>query len=169
MDPLAPSGLFSYGLRLRIDPAAVVASASEPVQLPPALNHNGVAGAGAVQMIGSDWVGVKGTVDITALPIEFYGEAILATFLLTDQSGIVGGSYELRLDFFNTLGPTESIFVDGEGNTLDDRITFGSAIVNIIPEPATLHLGAFALAVFVGGWRWMRSQGVRRSLPRRES
>ena len=38
-------------------------------------------------------------------------------------------SYPLRLDFFNTLGPTEQIFVDGQGNVLDPQIAFGEALV----------------------------------------
>lgn len=161
IDATIPAGLFSYGVRLEFDPAKLVATATQPVMVPMALNFNGVEGIGALIGSGNGWLGVKGTVDISALPLQAYSGTLLATFLLADLTGVVGETYEFDLTFFNTLGASETIFVDGLGRGLDDRISFGSGFVTIVPEPSTL--GILAVAGMMGlGW-WQGRRAVRRA------
>ena len=130
-----PNGLFSYGVRLEFDPASgrtdTVFEAVDP------LNFNGVLGEGALQDSGEDWVGIKGTVDIFQDPVNFYDDILVTTVHVTYD---IPGDYNISLGIFNTLGPTEEIFVDGEGTVLDDNLSFGSARVTVIPEPTTWGL-----------------------------
>jgi hypothetical protein len=135
-------GLFSYGVLLVYDPVmgGVVDAAS--ILVPPALNFDGVRGPGAFKQIGSGTAGVKGTVDFFAQSAEYYTGTALATFTVTPETP---GEYQLMLKLFNTLGPTESIFVAGDGSKLDDQIGFSEARLVVIPEP-----GCWALLVLGG-------------------
>jgi hypothetical protein len=140
--------LFSYGVSvtgdweaLAIDPLGVV--------VPPELDFNGVAGPGAFIGEGDDFIGVKGTVNLSVSPIELYDGIMLAEFHFRFTQP---GTYSLTLDFFNTLGPTEDIFVNQDGRAIDDEIEFRSALVQVvIPEPrmATLLLAGI-------GWLLVR-------------
>ena len=46
------------------------------------------------------------------------------------------GVYNLDLDFYNTLGPSEQLFVSGNGTLLDPILVFESAMISVVPEPA---------------------------------
>lgn len=89
--------------------------------------------------------GAKGTVDPSVLPPKGYTDSLLATFVLTDLSTKVGGSYPLQLELFRTLGATESVFVTAGGEQLDARLVFGSAMVDVIPEPSLVALVVLGL------------------------
>jgi hypothetical protein len=96
--------------------------------------------------------GAKGSVDPAVLPPQGYADPTLVTFSMTDLSRTAGKSYQLRLGLFRTLGPTESVFVSGNGEKLDDELTFGTATVEIIPEPAGLFwmtMGGFLVMAAV--------------------
>jgi hypothetical protein len=142
--PPLPNGLFSYGIRLNLPAGKVVASTSDAAVVPLPINFNGTAGPGALRQIATDLIGVKGTINFDA-PLESYKGALLTTFNLKNQAG-VGETYTLTLDLFRTLGPTETVFVDGLGLNLDSLITFGSASVTVIPEPSVAVLLALPLA-----------------------
>ncbi|MFN0126542.1 MAG: hypothetical protein ACKV19_07655 [Verrucomicrobiales bacterium] len=133
--------LFSYGISVVGDWEAQ-AIFPQGVDVPAALDFNGVAGPGAFIGLGDEFIGVKGTVNLSVNPIEMYGGRVLAEFQLRFAQP---GSYELRLDFFNTLGPTEDIFVNQDGIAIDDQIEFRPGLVQVvIPEPRipTLLLAA---------------------------
>lgn len=103
------------------------------VDVPGPLDFNGVAGPGAQKIVFPEFIGAKGTVDLSANPVLTYTGAVLAEVRYQFNEP---GTYPIRLDFFNTLGPTEDIFVNGNGVAIDDSIEFGSTIVHvIIPEP----------------------------------
>jgi hypothetical protein len=69
--------------------------------------------------------------------------SVLATFTLGFNQP---GSYPLNLDFFNTFGPSEDIFVTGSGTVLDPQITFGSTLLQVvIPEPQLAALLCLAI------------------------
>lgn len=127
-----PNSLFSFGVAVLPEPGSMSFSVMG-IDVPVPLDFNGVAGPGASKTVLPDLIAVKGTVNLATNPIQVYSGTLLATFNFRfDQPGL----YPLRLDFFNTLGPTEAIFITGEGIVIDDRITFGSTIVQvIIPEP----------------------------------
>jgi len=153
IDPAASGGLFSYGVRLRFG-AGPIPGASLQAAVPLALDHDGPRGRGAVLQVLADGAGAKGTVDMFASPIGYYTESLLAEFSLTLPAV---GEYRLELDLFNTLGPTEDIFVTGDGTVLDRVLGFGGATVRVIPEPAVpaAALGGSILLL-------LRCRGVRR-------
>lgn len=135
LDAPPTGGLASYGFRLLHDAGVVQAG---PVTTPAALNYFGVNGPGNLIRIEPDFIGIKGTVDFFAGPDDYYHGTLLAAFKLTFP---VPGDYTLSLDLFNTVGPTEDIFVTGGTfDVLDGDMTFGPASVHVvevstIPEP----------------------------------
>ena len=129
ISPAPPNGLFSYGVRLLVNETNGVVPQNSSLQPSTPLNFNGVLGAPALKQIQPGSAAIKGTVDFFAVPVVPFSNAFLVTFLVTDRGG---DSYPLRLDFFNTLGPTEQIFVDGKGNVLDAQIEFAGALVTHI-------------------------------------
>ena len=68
---------------------------------------------------------------------------------LSDDPAFVRAAAQGALDFFRTLGPNETLFVDGQGRSLDGQITFDSAEIEVVPEPEILNL------VLVGSCCWM--------------
>ena len=145
LDSPVASGLFSYGVRLVFDAQAGGLITESGIIAPAPLNFNGVQGSGAFKVIDEGFAGVKGTVDVFADPQVYFTET---EFVVFDMRFSKEGEYVLDLDTFRTLGPTESIFVTGDGAVLDDMISFGTATVTVVPEPGTvvlLILGACAL------------------------
>ena len=142
--PPLPNGLFSYGIRLILPAGKVVAGSSDAAVVPLPINFNGTAGPGAFRQVTTDFIGVKGTVNFGGT-LEAYKGALLTSFNLKNQAG-VGETYTLTLDLFRTLGPTETVFVDGLGVNLDPLVTFGSASVTVVPEPSVAVLLVLPLA-----------------------
>jgi hypothetical protein len=68
---------------------------------------------------------------------EGYSGTLLATIEITNLAP--GGSYLLTLGRYST-SPTFAEFVDWGGNSLDGQVSFGSATVTAVPEPATMAL-----------------------------
>lgn len=148
IDPVPGAGLFSYGIVVGFDPAKALLEMAG-ISVPKDLDFNGVLGPGALTSAGDGFAGVKGTVIFSSSPLQTYSGSLLATFLVTDKSGGVGSSYSLDLSLFKTLGETETVFVDGAGNPLDDKLVFGTTLINIVPEPAVSVLILPALIVFL--------------------
>jgi hypothetical protein len=149
IEPVVPAGLFSYGVSVAFDALKASLSAGD-IAVPPPLSFNGFTGGSPTREALAGFAGVKGTVDATAAPIHFYEGAVVATFLFR-IAGNPGDSFPLELGLFRTLGPSESVFVDGNGATLDDRLVFGSALVTIVPEPRVSILiaaGGIGLTLF---------------------
>lgn len=136
-----PAGLFSYGLKLTHEPDPFLVPTASAIQVPASLDFNGVAGAGASKAVDPGFAGAKGTVDLFAAPIQYYSGSQLVRFELHYQTP---GHYNLGLAIFRTLGPTESVFVDGKGGILDNNISFGSARVEVVPEPTVLAFAGWA-------------------------
>jgi hypothetical protein len=153
IDPVPVGGLFSFGIQLLFEPANARVSSDRAIVVPLALDFNGPAGAGALKAITPDSAAVKGSVDPAILPPQGYTGSSLASFEVTDLSLSPGKSYQLRLGLFRTLGPTESVFVSGTGEQLDGNLTFGTATVELIPEP---NVVSFLLAFGLIGLRVRR-------------
>lgn len=149
LDPQASAGLFSYAVELLVEESKARVSSLSAITVPAQLDFNGVLGPGAHVALGAGFAGAKGTVDFFAVPIKYYAGADLAAFVISDLSGTLG-EYPLRLRGFNTLGPTESLFVTGDGQVLDRFITFQGAMVRVIPEPNAWVLLGFGGAIFWG-------------------
>lgn len=128
-----PSGLLSMGVRITPEAAkAKVANAGE-ISIVPALDSDGGFGPGARAV--NTFVGsatAKGFVPLIDPP---YAGTSLVSFWVTGVSSAM--PYNLSLSLFREA-PTESVFVTGGGQVIDEQIVFGTARVTLIPEPAAL-------------------------------
>jgi hypothetical protein len=140
IDPVPAGGLFSFGVRILFEPADAQIASDQAIVIPAPLDFNGPAGVGALKVIVQGSAAVKGSVDPVLLPPRGYSDPILASFEITDISLAPGRSYPLKLELFRTLGPTESVFVSGNGLPLDGNLAFGMATVEVVPEPRVLSL-----------------------------
>lgn len=146
MDPVPASGLYSQGMLIEVrDRAGAFAGVVRPA---PAndLNFDGVLDemAAAVES-GSGLGGVKGSARFsTALSLLF--DPVIADFRI---ESLPGGTYDLTLQAWNELGPTEDIFVTGRSETLDAFITFGTAVAEVegpsLPGPDSVTFGSITL------------------------
>lgn len=136
------NGLFSYGWQMQFDPAKASINA---VTVPAPLDFFGFApGANVATDFGL--AGAEGNVDqVTFTPYE---DSLLATITLVNNAP-VPDEYDLTLSLAPHF-PPEQLFLDGDGNVLDDALVFGVArVVVAVPEPSTFALaalGAVALA-----------------------
>jgi len=95
-----------------------------------------------VVAVGTEFAAAKGTAEFFASDRPALTRVILVGFMLRDLGR---GPYTLTLDFFNTLGPTEQIFVDAAGRALDSEIEFGRAEVIYGPTLEVDVIGPVAL------------------------
>jgi hypothetical protein len=131
--PPPPDGLFSFGIRVVLGRSASVVGAVG-IRTAETLAHDGPRLNAPVVAVGESFAATKGTADFLDARRPNATNAILATFLVQDNGG---EPYELGLNVFNTLGPTEQIFVDSKGQVLDSQIVFGSAhVVRRVPGGA---------------------------------
>jgi hypothetical protein len=136
-------GLLGMSFMVEFDPFLALVAGQDDIAIQAALDGDGLGGP-ALKAVGPGYAGAAGAVALDNA--EGYKESLLA------QVGIrhtAQGSYTLGLDFFFT-DPRMADFVDIDGNALDDQITFGSASVTVVPEPASCGLlaaGAGLLAL----------------------
>lgn len=133
------NGLFSYGWELSF-PATK--AAANKVTVVPELDFWGFPPGASIEIIAGI-ARAEGNVDLNTA--EPYTGAQLATVNL-QNFGSPGDSYLLQLALAPHF-PTEQLFLDGQGNVLDDLIYFGSARVFVIPEPATCWLFGWGIAL----------------------
>ena len=118
----------SFGIQLLFDPAKASAAGVGTMEVNPSLAFDGPRADLPVIAVGSGFAAAKGTIRFQAGETPLPTNRVLVTFLIRDLNQ---GSYKLSLDFFNTLGSTEQIFVDNRGQVLDSLIQFGTA--DVIP------------------------------------
>jgi hypothetical protein len=157
IDPVPVSGLFSFGVRINFDPLEAQPLSAASIVVPLPLDFNSVLGPGASRVVDAGMAAVKGTVQFSAVPPPAYTGSLLATFYLKNADSTLGKTYPLSLQLFRTLGPAESVFVNGLGQPLDAQMIFGSAVVTVIPEPCSWMLLA------LGGLLLRRTELVYRS------
>lgn len=129
--------LFSFGIRLI--PEAGSSLMVERIAVPPALDFSGfVDGA----LASHADLGVKGNVALNTPELQGYDGSLLAEFLVRfDQ----GGVWTVGLDLYRTAGPNEDVFVTTSGASLDESLTFGTAVVHVIERPVlSVHRGSEA-------------------------
>ncbi len=124
--PTPPAGLYSFGVRMRINSTNARISGVGAITVPGDFAFDGPRAQSAVVAAGGNFAAVKGTTQFYSNSLRSSSNALLATFYITD---LAPGSYQLQLEFFNTLGPTEQIFVNGAGQVLDPLIAFNTAMV----------------------------------------
>jgi len=126
--PLPPEGLFSYGVVCTVQGdnglVGIVTLAPEA-----GLLYDGALGAGARGIVAEPGkYSVKGSVDVfSPTKTAHFGETLGSMSI----AGLPGGVYTLQLASHNTLGPTESVFVDGGCRSLDGFLEFGSATLRV--------------------------------------
>lgn len=133
-------GLSSYGVKLLFPSTEAIVE--KLTFLEPALNFNGPQGSPAITEFGPGFAAVKGTIDFFAQPMQYFSGTRIVEFEVLNLSS---GEYALSLELYRTLGPTESIFVNGGGSVLDQRLVFGSATV--VPEPGSIIVFLLAGAI----------------------
>lgn len=147
--------LSSFGVRLSFDPEMAAVMGATAVEVSPDLAFDGPRTDAAVVAVGRGFAAAKGTIRFIGGEGRFPTNQMLVTFLLQDLGQ---GNYPLHLDFFNTLGPTEQIFIDGFGNVLDSDIAFGTAEVKATggieietPSPLALNrqTGLFEQTIYL--------------------
>jgi len=126
ISPAVPGGVFSFGVMLMVDSTNATVAGASAIAVPPALHFDGPRAAVPVVATGPGFAAVKGTGEFFSPVLTTSSNTLLATFYVSDRGN---GPYELRLGFFNTLGSTEQIFVNGSGTVLDPQITFATAAV----------------------------------------
>lgn len=146
-----PEGLFSYGVKVEFDQAAVALVGIGEILVPAALNFNGFS-SGATKQTGSGFAGVKGNIDQSVF--QSYLGSLLVTIQFEDLGS--GTPYRLDLKIFRTLGDSEQVFLNGTGAVLDGSVILGSAQVSPVPEPqvsAMLAVGVMGLLGALGRLR----------------
>lgn len=147
-DPI-PEGLYSFATSVLFNPAKATTTGLADVAAAAALDNFGFF-PGALEQVAAGRASTKGNIDQLVDPLDPYDGTLLATIQLTNLAS-APDEYPLTLDFFNTLGPTEQMFLDGEGNVLDLAIQFGTAKVVVVPEPQSLVLAAMGML----SWGWL--------------
>jgi hypothetical protein len=133
ISPNQAGGLYSFGVRLGFpsDRARVVSVGMNDVISE--LRNDGPRLTSPVVGVGPGFAAAKGTAEFLSGLRPTSQRPELVTFQVQDLG--LPGSYELTLDFFNTLGPTEQVFVDGNGGVLDSSIQFQRATVTRVARP----------------------------------
>jgi hypothetical protein len=126
IDPVPNGGLASFGVLLSFDPESASVVGVGGIEVNPELSFDGPRSDTPVVSVGRGVAGTKGTLRFQPGSIKASTNRVLVTFLIRDLGK---GPHRLQLSFFNTIGPTEQIFVDGSGGVIDSQIVFGSAEV----------------------------------------
>lgn len=123
VSPLPASGLFSYGLVAEVKGTSGLIGV---VNLVPqaALRFDGVMGANERREVAGGIARVKGTVNFQHPAKPPFLQSGIVTLSV---SGLSAGAYRIRLSSWNTLGPTEQLFVDGSQQCFDPSLLFGVA------------------------------------------
>ncbi len=144
IDPVPSPGIFSYGLICSLQGSNGLVGI---VTMDPAadLGFDGPFGPG-VRGINAETglFSAKGSVDALAVGRPMHMAATLGSLTI---AGLPEGNYTLRLASYNTLGPTETIFVDGLNRPLDPLLNFGTATLRVqsvstpVPQASVTALG----------------------------
>ena len=132
MRPLPTAGLFSYGVVTTVKGSNGLVGVVTMNPMPP-LSFDGILGPGTrgVIAVAGSFSG-KGSVDIFLPEKPNHTDPTIGT---VSVAGLPEGTYTLALAPYNTLGITESIFVDGLCRSLDPDLDFGTATLTIVSRP----------------------------------
>jgi hypothetical protein len=135
-DQPVPGGLLSMGVKITFDGGKANVSDVSNIILPLALQNDGAGGA-PLKEVATGSARVFGSENIFTAT-EGYAGTLLATFTISDLAP-QGDSYTLTLARYSS-SPTFSDFVDWGGDAFDSQLSFGSGIVNVVPEPSSVVL-----------------------------
>lgn len=132
MDPMPPAGLFSYGLIVTVEGTNGLIGVTTLMPKSP-LGFDGINGPGNRGVAAATGrFTSKGTANMFPAEKPNHREPDLGKVSI---AGLPGGTYTVRLGPYNTLGPTESIFVDGKCRDMDAMIAFGTTQITVVSQP----------------------------------
>ena len=132
INPLPVVGLFSYGLIVTVEGGDGLLGMTTLIP-ESTLLFDGILGPGSRGVTtAAGRFTAKGSTDFFSAQKPNHMETTLGN---VNIAGLTEGSYLLGLNSYNTLGPTESIFVDGACQSLDPFLSFGRATLNIVSRP----------------------------------
>lgn len=136
------SGLLSMGFMVTFDGANADVASTDLIVLPSDLNSDGLGGP-AYKTVGSGFAGAAGALSLSAT--EGYGDFLLATITVANLAP-ADSTYDLSLGLYRAVG--DNFVRYGEFENFDCCVGFGTATVNVVPEPASvglLAIGSVAL------------------------
>ncbi len=133
ISPVPTNGIYSFGVRIDFPPEQARVLSVQAIQVNRVLDQDGPRQNSAVAGFGSGFAAAKGTADFHSELRPVSNDAALVAFEVQDLGA--DDSYTISLSPFNTLGPTEQVFVDGAGKVLDPEVRFGEARVNRFVKP----------------------------------
>ena len=143
-DQVPASGLFSMGFKINYLNSKAEVTNTSWIVLPTAISTDGLGGA-APESFGAGYVGAAGAESLAAT--SGYMSPLLATVTIHDLSA-APDSYTLTLSKYYT--PGDNFVQYGQSANFDSTISFGTATVNVVPEPgsmALLGLGGLTLLI----------------------
>ena len=137
INPVPEHGLYSMGFRILVhNESGNLAGFITPTPFE-TLKFNGVHSSARTQTGQTGML--KGSADFFDPAMPTHLTPTVASF---DIQSAPPGSYQLSMDIWNDLGPTEDIFVTGCCGTLDNLLTFGTATLTVVVRtPDLTHIG----------------------------
>ena len=149
-DQPTPGGLLSMGITVSFDSTKAEVADTSKIALPLELQSDG-AGSPPLLEVAPGQARAFGSVNVFTAT-EGYGGTLLATIEIANLA-LLGDSYALSLGRYSA-SPTFANFVDWSGTLLDAQLSFGTAIVNVVPEPVSLALlGLGGAGLLLKRWR----------------
>lgn len=128
-DQPVSGGLFGFGIRLEFDPANAEAG-RESLTVTPALDYSGLVPGAQVEE-GKGFLVCRGNVALSAGGVTPFTGTNLLTIQLHNLASL-SNRYSLVLASSKTA-TSGNVFVDGQGKSFDDQVTYGRAEVRVIP------------------------------------
>ncbi len=160
-DQVLPEGLFSSAIEIGFNPQIAVLASNNGVELPNALNSNGIGGSPVFGLEDSGYARASGLVDFVQLNVYHgqNGRMWLVRFQLT---GLEVGQTQLDLGLWKPLS-NGSVLVNGIGQPLDDApgLSFAPATLNVVvPEPSSVALLGLICGIRLSRRVRLRGQNV---------
>jgi hypothetical protein len=133
-DQVSADGLLSMGFKITYPGAKAEVTDSSVIVLPAELNSDGLGGA-APKSFGAGYAGAAGALSLSAT--SGYKNPLLATVTIHDLAP-ANDSFTLTLGKY--YSPGDNFVQYGQRQNFDSSIGFGTATVNVVPEPTTITL-----------------------------
>jgi hypothetical protein len=151
-DQVPANGLLSMGFKITYPGAKVEVTDASAIVLPAELNSDGLGGP-APRAFGAGYVGAAGALSLSAT--SGYKNSLLATVTIHDLAP-AQDSYTLALGKY--YQPGDNFVQYGALQNFDSSISFGTATVNVVPEPVSAALLGLSGLMLLGRRRRLASK-----------